>query len=847
MAKDTKVSLVIGLVDDASKELKELVNNHKVAFTAIAAGAVAATAALTALGVASVKQAAKLEKGIAEVGTLLGRSVSEMEEFSEGVKQVMSESGEQVEILTKGLFDLVSAGVEAAEATTVLSQAALLADAGVTDVSIAVDGLTSILNAYNLEANQAADVSDLLFTAQKFGKTTVAELSSSIGRLAPIMSAANVSTEEMFAALSTITLAGISTDEAVTSLVATMNSLLDPQDQAIDEAKTMGIELGAAAFKANGFTKTLQNLVTATDGDIEAIQKLGITVRGLKGILTLTTNDGKKYNEILEGMKDRSGSTQKAAEQMRQTFSKQSDILSGKLNVSLADIGDELLPTLTEALNEANQFLDENRESIRSLGVVMGDAIKVIFNLTSAIGNASIRLGEFFNVLDNRTVFQQAKDNVDDLQAKYNNLVEISRIGTGGFKTNSKALIELGTQLIAAKEKVNELTIAQQEQIKLQALPPALKPPEVPTREEEIDPIGLQKLEAAEIAAIEREKNKELLALETEINDQRQQLFIQTQERRIATIEDDTERELELITFRMTQELSALNDLELSKQEIKGASDAIIAEADFNRRQIIEERDAEDFEKLQKLEENRIAKIIKTNDAIIANTNDLSAAMSAAWENFALKAQSSMGRVANLTVSATKQITAGFGGAIAGMIVDGENFAESMERVMRQVAKNIISQLIQIAIESVIVNAIQSTSTLGTHAANTFAGAFAATVAIPVVGPALAPGVAAGSLATMLAGVPGAKASGAALGAVPALADGGLITRPTLVLAGEAGPEKIIPLDRAEEELGQSQTPIVINLNGPILGDDFQAREFAIKIDEQLFDLKQQRQSLAFA
>jgi phage-related minor tail protein len=46
---------------------------------------------------------------------------------------------------------------------------------------------------------------------------------------------------------------------------------------------------------------------------------------------------------------------------------------------------------------------------------------------------------------------------------------------------------------------------------------------------------------------------------------------------------------------------------------------------------------------------------------------------------------------------------------------------------------------------------------------------------------------------------------------IPALADGGIVTGPTLALIGEAGPEAVIPLDRAG---GMGGGNVTINVNG---------------------------------
>jgi hypothetical protein len=80
------------------------------------------------------------------------------------------------------------------------------------------------------------------------------------------------------------------------------------------------------------------------------------------------------------------------------------------------------------------------------------------------------------------------------------------------------------------------------------------------------------------------------------------------------------------------------------------------------------------------------------------------------------------------------------------------------------------------------------------------------------------------------------------------LAEGGIVMpRPGGVQAtiGEGGqPEAVIPLDKAGSfGLGGGMTVI---FNGPVMGDQSQAREFAIAMDRELLKLRQNNESQAF-
>lgn len=62
--------------------------------------------------------------------------------------------------------------------------------------------------------------------------------------------------------------------------------------------------------------------------------------------------------------------------------------------------------------------------------------------------------------------------------------------------------------------------------------------------------------------------------------------------------------------------------------------------------------------------------------------------------------------------------------------------------------------------------------------------------------------------------VPGVGGKGFKAPKIPMLADGGIVTGPTLAIIGEAGPEAVIPLDRAGDMVGGGATTVNINVQG---------------------------------
>lgn len=756
-----EVELKITANDQASKVLRKLSGVSVKSFGNVLKAATVAAAAVSALGVASVISAAKLQTGITEVGTLIGKNASEMKSFSEDVKRIMADTGESTENLTKSLFDLVSAGVDASQATEVLAVATELAVAGVTDVSVATDGLTSILNAYSIEAENATEVSDLFFTAQKFGKTTVAELAGAVGRIAPTFAAAGASADEMFAAISAVTLAGVSTNEAVTSLQTTLAGIIDPMASALGAAQNYGIELGAAAVEAKGFTGVLQDIIEGTDGNIAKIQELGFTQESLKAILTLTKDEGSKYLEILDGLSVKSGSTKRAADIMNQTFDRQFQILKGRLNVVLIDLGERLLPSFTDAIIKANQFIKENDENIKFLAMTYGFFIEDILKSIGSIVRLGFEFAKFTGIIERtkleiaKTKLEIAKIKVDDLQLKFDSLTETAKLGTGGFKAYNKQIIELGTRLIAAKEKVETLQKAQEN---LNKVPPSpiVAPAVIDTGFRPTAPEG-PIFGSEDITDREKERAEELLAIRQDF-----------EKRKIELIQNTTKKEIALVNLAAKKEIDTLKQVGLTETILKDNIGIVNQEREKRISEAIIAQKAEESRKKIEMERSA-ANILGTLSSALfrlAGSNN-----KALFE--AAKIAAIGQAIINTHVAATKALAAfppPFG-AIAAGIVTVAGFAE-----------------------------------------------VASIKAQTPPPPPRAPEV--------------------------ALADGGIVTEPTIALIGEKGPEKVIPLDRFEQE--KSNITLNITFTGAILGDQSQAREFVKMIDEQLFELRNQGDSLAF-
>jgi TP901 family phage tail tape measure protein len=231
------------------------------------------------LGVGLVKSD-QLAKGIAEVVTLTGEvgpaADKTFGQFKAGVAGLSGELAIAQSTLTDGLYQALSSGVPRDNVFDFLKIAGKAAIGGVTDTETAVDGLSTVLNAFQLPAGEAAAVADSLFTTVKGGKTTFAELSASLFQVAPLANAAGIGFREVNAAMAALTVQGVPTAVATTQVRAAIQGLLKPSEELDKIYKEHGFSSAAEALDKD-LAGALNIVAEATNGDIGKLTELVVS------------------------------------------------------------------------------------------------------------------------------------------------------------------------------------------------------------------------------------------------------------------------------------------------------------------------------------------------------------------------------------------------------------------------------------------------------------------------------------------------------------------------------------------------------------------------------------------
>jgi TP901 family phage tail tape measure protein len=252
-----------------------------------------------------------------------------------------------------------------------------------------MDALTSAINAYGMEANQAGQLADVMFRAMDKGKLTFEEIAGNLGQVISTAAVAGVQFEEIAAAFATLTKGGVGAAEAATAVNQAILTIIQPSEQAAAYAEQLGIEFNAAALASKGLSGVLEDVYQATGGNIESMTTLFSNVRALKGALGLTRNEMQDYKSDLDSMATASGAAERAFEKQMQTSAAQAQLFRNEIANLGRAFGAELLPmlnSLIERIKPLVQAFTELPEGTKQAAIVFAAVTAAIGPLMAAVG-----------------------------------------------------------------------------------------------------------------------------------------------------------------------------------------------------------------------------------------------------------------------------------------------------------------------------------------------------------------------------------------------------------------------------------------------------------------------------
>lgn len=298
----------------------------------------------------------EFRKNMLEVATISTKVTDDMTGFMNQVMSITQEIPIKAPEAAKALYQIVSAGHDGADGMKILEVSAKSAIGGLTDTATAADAITTVLNAYKMSADEAANISDQLFTTVRLGKTTFGELGQSIAQVAPIAASYGVEIDQVLAAVASLTKQGTPTAQAMTQIRAAI----------IGTSKV----LGDGAFESRTFQEALAEVAAQANGSESKLRELVPEIEAVNGVLGMTGKNAKAAASDLGELQNSVGATEAAFGKMKDEVGNQMTLLANNIQAALRPMGEAILKEVSDVAKSVNEAFDNGdaTTAIKSLG-----------------------------------------------------------------------------------------------------------------------------------------------------------------------------------------------------------------------------------------------------------------------------------------------------------------------------------------------------------------------------------------------------------------------------------------------------------------------------------------------
>lgn len=326
-----------------------------------AAALVGVTAAVVGVAATCGKQAADVEKAMAQTRTLLTGTADETQartaELTQDVMNISRVTGRVSTEIAAGSYQVISAFQDTADTASILETATKAAIAGKAETVDTVNALAAVTKAYgDTSARAVTHVSDLSFETIRLGQTTMPELANGIQKASGSAAALHVSQEELYAGFATLTGVIGNTDTVGTALNTLYTKMLKPSTALSKAVESLGYKSAYAMVQQEGLGGTIKKLGQYAGGDATKFAAL-FSMRDLKaaqGIL----NTMDVYEQKLSELQDADGATDRAFMTSINNWNDMFGIASNKVSVFAQQVGMKLLPYAKDFLSDAMPKID---------------------------------------------------------------------------------------------------------------------------------------------------------------------------------------------------------------------------------------------------------------------------------------------------------------------------------------------------------------------------------------------------------------------------------------------------------------------------------------------------------
>lgn len=354
--------------------------------------AVGVTLPLLAFGAIATDQAMKFEAAMTNTASVLSITGTELDSLSDKVLAIGSTAQAGPQAVADAFYDIVSGVQDSSTHMAILDAAIATSEAGAANLQATTSGLIAVMNAYNLSAADATDISDVFTRTVGLGVGSMDEFVSALSPIAGIAAGVGISFEDIGVQAAFMTTKGFTASQAATRLQAAITAIIKPNADMAAALNAMGVESGTAALQQWGLAGTLGRLETVLGGSTDAMAGALGTTEALGAAMILNQPGLEAFWETyVDGL---DGATASARKIQMTSAAAKFDLLKSAVSGLTIAIGAALLPVLGSIsdfvrpiITDVENWMIANPELASTL-VAVGGALAIAGPLLVGIGTA---------------------------------------------------------------------------------------------------------------------------------------------------------------------------------------------------------------------------------------------------------------------------------------------------------------------------------------------------------------------------------------------------------------------------------------------------------------------------
>ena len=365
------------------------------------------SAAVAAVGAASVKMTADFDSSMSKVAAISGATGADFDALRAKAREMGAETKFSAQEAADAFTYMAMAGWKTEDMMQGIDGIMALSAADGLDLAATSDIVTDALTALGMGAQDAGHFADVLAAASTNANTNVEMMGETFKYAAPLAGSLGFACEDLAVATGLMANAGIKGSQAGTALRGWLTRLAKPTKDSATAMAKLGLSLTDEAGNMKSLMQIIEETRDAFDGlsEAEAAQYAAMLAgqNGMSGFLAIVNASESDLKKLANATKNADGTAKKMAETMQNNLNGQLTILKSQLSEAGISIGDILVPKIREMLSHVqnavdwfNHLSDAQKEQIVSMGMMVaatGPALKALEGFLKVGGGAVESIG----------------------------------------------------------------------------------------------------------------------------------------------------------------------------------------------------------------------------------------------------------------------------------------------------------------------------------------------------------------------------------------------------------------------------------------------------------------------